>query len=252
MDNGLKGRVVFITGAGGGIGRSIARHFGAEGSRVIATDIDAAAAERTAAEIREAGGEADAHGLDVARRDAVFAVVGTVTRKHGKIDVLVNNAGVVGLAKIEEITDAEFDRLYGVNVKGKLWCMQAAVPSMKAQNWGRIVNLCSVSGKTGGRLPYAHYTSSKGAVWTMTMAAAHEFAPWNINCNGVAPGSVIGTAFSKDFELSNDPEVLRASIPLARRGQPDDIAPAVVFLASEGARYITGELIDVNGGLHMD
>jgi NAD(P)-dependent dehydrogenase (short-subunit alcohol dehydrogenase family) len=252
MDNGLKGRVVFVTGAGGGIGRSIAQHFGAEGAIVVAADIDGKAAETTAGQIVAAGGKAEGHALDVVDRDAVFDVIGAVVKKHGQIDVLANNAGVVGLAKLEEITSDEFDRLYGVNVKGKLWCMQAAVPSMKAKNWGRIINTCSISGKTGGRLPYAHYTSSKAAVWTITMAAAHEFAPWNITCNGVAPGSVIGTAFSKDFELSNDPEVLRATIPLARRGVPDDIAPAFVFLASEGARYITGELIDVNGGLHMD
>jgi NAD(P)-dependent dehydrogenase (short-subunit alcohol dehydrogenase family) len=252
MGNGLKDRVVVVTGAGGGIGRSIAAHFGSEGAVVIVADIDPAAAEETVAGIRDAGGRADARRLDVARRDAVFDVFGAVVADHGRIDVLVNNAGVVGLAPIEEITEAEFDRVYGVNVKGKLWCMQAAVPSMKARNWGRIINLCSVSGKTGGRLPYAHYTSSKAAVWTITMAAAHAFAPWNITCNGVAPGSVIGTAFSKDFALDNDPAVLKASIPLARRAVPDDIAPAVVFLASEGARYITGELVDVNGGMHMD
>ena len=109
-----------------------------------------------------------------------------------------------------------------------------------------------MSGKTGGGLPYGHYSSSKAAVWALTMAAAREFATDNILVNGVAPGSIIDTEFSKDFELSNDPEVLKATIPLARRGMPEDVAPAVLFLASEGARYMTGELIDVNGGLLMD
>ncbi len=252
MNTGLRDRVVIVTGGGGGIGRAIAHAFGEEGARVVVADIDGAAAERVAGEIGAAGGSAEGHRLDVTDRDAVFDVIGSVANNHGRIDVLANNAGIVALAGLEEITSEGFDRIYDVNVKGKLWCMQAAVPSMKAQKWGRIINTCSISGKTGGRLPYAHYTSSKGAVWTMTMAAAHQFAPWNITCNGVAPGSIIGTAFSKDFELSNDPEVLRATIPLARRGQPEDVAPAFVFLASEGARYITGELIDVNGGLHMD
>lgn len=252
MDYQLKEKVIFITGAGGGIGRSIAEHFGAEGAAVAVTDIDAEAAEATAAAIREAAGTAQAWQLDVTDRDRVFAVAAKAAGHFGGIDALVNNAGVVGLAKIEEITDADFDRLYGVNIKGKLWCMQAIVPELRKRGGGRIINLCSISGKTGGRLPYGHYSSSKAAVWALTMSAAHEFAPDNILVNGVAPGSIIGTEFSREFNLSNDPETLRATIPLARRGQPRDVAPAVLFLASEGARYMTGELIDVNGGLLMD
>lgn len=252
MDTKLAGKTVLVTGGAKGIGRAIARAFGAEKSDVIIADIDGKAAEATAGEIRAAGGKAEGVKLDVTKREEVFAVVNKIVARTGGIDVLINNAGIVGLASIEQITEAEFDRVYDVNVKGKLFCMQAVVPSMKARKWGRIVNTCSISGKTGGRLPYAHYTSSKAAVWTMTMAAAHEFAPFGINVNGFAPGSIIGTDFSKDFNLSNDPEVLKASIPLARRGVPEDVAPAVVFLASDGARYITGELIDVNGGLHMD
>ncbi len=252
MDYQLQGKVVFATGAGAGIGRSIAEHFGREGAAVAVTDIDGTAAEATAAGIRSEGGNAAAFRLDVTDRGAVFEVVRQAAAHFGGIDVLVNNAGVVGLARIEEITDAEFDRIYGVNIKGKLWCMQAVVPEMRRRGGGRIVNICSISGKTGGRLPYAHYSSSKAAVWALTMSAAHEFAPDKILVNGVAPGSIIGTEFSKDFNLSNDPEVLRATIPLARRGLPEDVAPAVLFLASEGARYITGELIDVNGGLLMD
>ena len=252
MNYQLEGKIVFITGAGGGIGRSIAEHFGREGVAVAVTDIDAAAASATARSIEDEGGRAAAFQLDVTDRKAVFDVVHKAADNFGGIDILVNNAGVVGLAKIEAITDAEFDRLYGVNVKGKLWCMQAVVPQMRKRGGGRIINICSISGKTGGRLPYGHYSSSKAAVWALTMSAAYEFAPDNILVNGVAPGSIIGTEFSKDFNLTNDPEVLRATIPLARRGLPQDVAPAVLFLASGGARYITGELIDVNGGLLMD
>lgn len=252
MDYQLQDKVAFITGAGGGIGRSIAEHFGREGASVVTTDINHKAADETAASIRAAGGTAEAFQLDVTDRDQVFAVVKAAANRFGAIDVLVNNAGIVGLAKIEEISDSEFDRLYGVNIKGKLWCMQAVVPEMRKRGGGRIINLCSVSGKTGGRLPYGHYSSSKAAVWALTMSAAHEFAVDNILVNGVAPGSIVGTEFSRDFNLNNDPEVLRATIPLARRGDPRDVAPAVLFLASEGARYLTGELIDVNGGLYMD
>lgn len=252
MDYQLGNKVVVITGAGGGIGRSIAEHFGRERATVAVTDIDGDAAGTTAESIRSAGGTAEAFQLDVTDRDRVFSVARETAAQFGGIDVLVNNAGVVGLAKIEEITDAEFDRLYGVNIKGKLWCMQAVVPELRRRGGGRIINICSISGKTGGRLPYGHYSSSKAAVWALTMSAAHEFAQDNILVNGVAPGSIIGTEFSREFDLSNDPEVLRATIPLARRGVPDDVAPAVLFLASPGARYMTGELIDVNGGLLMD
>jgi 3-oxoacyl-[acyl-carrier protein] reductase len=252
MDDQLTDKVVFITGAGAGIGRSIAEHFGREGAVVAVTDIDGKAAAETAGIIEAAGGSARGYALDVTRRADVFDVVAQAARDLGGIDILVNNAGVVGLAKIEEITEAEFDRVYAVNIKGKLWCMQAVAPQLRRRGGGKIINICSIAGKTGGRLPYGHYSSSKAAVWALTMSAAHAFAPDNILVNGVAPGSIIGTEFSRDFNLSNDPDELRATIPLARRGVPDDVAPAVVFLASEGARYLTGELIDVNGGLLMD
>ncbi|MFO0458125.1 MAG: SDR family NAD(P)-dependent oxidoreductase [Burkholderiales bacterium] len=248
----LQDKVALVTGSAQGIGLATAVRFASEGARVVVADLRPQAVEAAVAGLRAAGGRAMGCVVDVTQRETIDAMVAAVKDHWGRIDVLINNAGVVGLAKIEEITDAEFDRVYGVNVKGKLWCMQACVPSMKARKWGRIVNTCSISGKTGGRLPYAHYTSSKAAVWTITMAAAHEFAPFGINVNGIAPGSIIGTDFSKEFNLSNDPEVLKATIPLARRGVPEDVAPAAVFLASDGARYITGELIDVNGGLHMD
>jgi 3-oxoacyl-[acyl-carrier protein] reductase len=252
MDYGLQGKVVFTTGSGSGIGRSIAQHFGREGAHVVVTDINPAAAETVKGEIIAAGGSASAYQLDVTKRDDVFKVVDKVVADQGGIDVLVNNAGVVGLSKIVDMSEAEFDRVYGVNIKGKLFCMQAIAPVMKKRGGGRIVNICSISGKTGGGLPYGHYSSSKAAVWALTMAAAREFASDNILVNGVAPGSIVGTEFSKEFGLSNDPEVLKATIPLARRGLPEDVAPAVLFLASEGARYMTGELIDVNGGLLMD
>ena len=252
MDYQLAGKVVLVTGAAAGIGRAIAEHFAREGAVVAVADINGPAAEETAAAIREAGGNAAGYALDVTDRPACFALADRIAAAEGGIDVLVANAGIVGLAKLEDITPEEFDRLYNVNIKGKLWCMQAVLPHMRARGGGRMINTCSISGKTGGRLPYGHYSSSKAAVWALTMHAAHALADDNITVNGIAPGSIINTAFSKDFDLTNDPAVLRATIPLARRGVPDDVAPAVLFLASEGARYITGELIDVNGGLHMD
>ena len=161
-DYQLGGKVVFITGAGGGIGRSIAEHFGREGAAVVVTDVNKRAADTTAASITDAGGKAAAFELDVTDREAVFAVVGKAAERFGRIDVLVNNAGVVDLAKIEEISNAEFDRLYGVNIKGKLWCMQAGAGAAHAAAAASSILLDFGAPR---RLPYAHYSSSKAAVW---------------------------------------------------------------------------------------
>ena len=159
MDYQLNGKVVLITGAGGGIGRSIAEQFALEGAVIAVSDISEAAAADTVRIIREAGGTAEAWQLDVTDRERVFATVKEVAQRCGGVDILVNNAGVVGLARIEEISEAAFDRLYGVNIKGKLWCMQAVVPELRKRGGGRIINICSIAGKTGGRLPYGHYSS---------------------------------------------------------------------------------------------
>jgi 3-oxoacyl-[acyl-carrier protein] reductase len=251
MKIGLEGKVVLVTGAANGIGRAIAAAFAEEGSTVVVSDIDIAAGEAVAAAL---AGVAPAHflPLDVTDHDATVRLVAEVERLAGPLDVLVNNAGVVGMMPLETITAEEWNRVFAVNVQGVLNCMQAVIPGMKARGGGKIVNLCSQTSKMAGSLDYSHYTASKAAVWNLTMSAAKRYAGVPINVNGVAPGSIVDTDFSRDFGLPMDKETIARSIPMGRRGTPADIAPAVVFLASEGARYITGELIDINGGALMD
>jgi 3-oxoacyl-[acyl-carrier protein] reductase len=251
MDTGLKGKVVFVTGAGRGIGRAIVEAFADEGARVIVADRDEAAGKATAEAVAK-NGEARFYPLDVTDRAAVMKTIGAAERDVGPIDVLVNNAGIVSLMPMEEMTGEEWDRIQAVNVKGVLFCMQAVVPGMTARKGGRIINICSQTSKVAGALNYSHYTASKAAVWNLTMSAAKRYASIPINVNGVAPGSVVETEFSRGFNLAMDRPTVSMGIPLGWRATPKEIAPTVVFLASKGAAYITGELIDVNGGALMD
>lgn len=250
MDTGLKDQVVVVTGGANGIGRAICQAFAAEGSKVVVSDIDEASGEALAVEL--SGSKDMFVKLDVRDRANVTAAFTDVEARIGPVDVLVNNAGIITLKPLEELDGQEWGRLDAVNVHGLLYCMQAAVASMKKRGGGKIVNLCSQTSKMAGSLDYAHYTASKAAAWNLTMSAAKRYASIPININAVAPGSIAETEFSKDFNLPMDRETILKSIPMGRRGTPQDIAPAVVFLASEGARYITGELIDINGGGLMD
>ena len=252
MDTGLADKVVLITGAAAGMGREMAKAFAGERSRVVVADIDDRRGAESVELIRSAGAQGDFFHLDVSDRSAVFSVVAEIEKRHGPVDVLVNNAGIITMGAIEELTEADWDHLQAINVKGPLFCIQAVVPAMRKKGGGRIINVCSVVSKMAGSMPYAHYSASKAALWSLTMSAAREFAPIPITVNGVAPGSIVNTDFSKDFNLSTDPEVIGRAIPMRRRGDPFEVAPAVVFLASDAAAYITGELIDVNGGLLMD
>jgi len=252
MDTGLKDKVVVVTGAGAGMGREIATAFSREGAAVIVTDIDDAAGAETVAMIKAKGGWANYHHLDVSCKSEMQVCVDDIVRAQGRIDVMINNAGIVSICEIEDMSEDTWDRMQAVNVKSILFSLQAIVPVMRDQGGGKIINLCSQLSKMAGSMPYAHYSASKAAAWNLTMAAAKRYASIPININAVAPGSIAGTDFSREFNLSTDPEEIGKAIPMRRRGEPADVAPAVVFLASEGARYITGELIDINGGGLMD
>jgi NAD(P)-dependent dehydrogenase (short-subunit alcohol dehydrogenase family) len=246
----LKDKVAIVTGAGRGIGLGITRAFAREGARVAVCDIRAELLDGALAEIEALGGEALAFQMDVARREQIQHAVDQVLRHWGAIDILVNNAGIYEVLPFEEISEAQWDRLLAVNLKGAFLCCQAVVPIMKRFGSGRIVNIASSAGKTGGTLAGAHYSVSKAGVICLAKQLARELGPHGITVNAVAPGRIDTPMIHTVSDEEN--EAFARRTPLGRLGMPEDVASAVVFLASDEASFITGEILDVNGGLLID
>lgn len=242
-------RVALVTGAGAGIGAACARRLARDGAAVGVLDLDAERCAATVAAIQVAGGQAIALGADVSNRTEVFAAVARLRDAFGPVTILVNNAGVTDFTPFAELTDERWDFIYAVNVRGPMLCAQAVLPDMTAAKWGRIVNISSSSAQTGAVNMIA-YSSSKGAVVTMTKSMAQEFGPLGITVNNIPPGSVMGTIMSEaNRERFQIPvETLLATIPVRRLGEPDDIANACGWLCLEESGYITGQTIGVNGG----
>ena len=245
----MSAKVALVTGAAAGIGAACAKRLAQDGMAVGVLDLDEARCADTVKAIRDAGGKALALGADVSKRDQVFAAVTKLRDQFGPITVLVNNAGVTDFTPFEEITDELWDFVYAVNVRGPMIMTQAVLPDMKAAQWGRIVNISSSSAQTGA-INMITYSSSKGAVVTMTRSMAQEFGPHGITVNNIPPGSVMGTIMS---EANRDrfqypPEDLLKSIPVRRLGEVADIANGCAYLCSEGASYVTGQTLGVNGG----
>jgi pyridoxal 4-dehydrogenase len=237
----LEGRVAIVTGAGQGIGRAIAEKLRAEGARVVVADKNSETAEKTAAEI---GGTA--HVTDVSDPDQVSALVAAAAGQFGRIDILVNDAAIVPFVPWEELDFAEWRRVMSVNIDGVFLTCKAVYPHMKAAGYGRIVNICS-NVVTAGTPNMAHYVSSKGAVFAFTRSLATEVGAYGITVNAVAPGltaseGVLASPHAEAFDFV----VSLQSIP--RRGVPADIAPAVAFLASAEAHWITGQMLTADGG----
>lgn len=244
------GKVAMITGSGRGIGEAMAVHFASQGASVVLADMDFASAAAAADGICQRGGRAIAVRLDVANRDDVDAGVREALETYGRVDILVNNAAINFFTAVEEVTDAEWDAILGVNVRGVYNCTRGVIPSMKSNKWGRIVNISSSAGKMGGPISSIHYSASKAAVICMTKSFAMHLAASNITVNSVCPG-VVGTDMVR---LLPDAARARAieTIPLRRFAEPAEIARAAAFLCSDDASYITGEVLDVNGGTVMD
>jgi 3-oxoacyl-[acyl-carrier protein] reductase len=237
----LEGQAAIVTGAARGIGRGIATVLAAEGARVAIADINEEAARATAAEL-----DAIAIGVDVTDRAGAHAMAAAALEAFGRIDILAANAGIYPLALIEEIDEAEWDRVNDLNAKGTFWALQACAPAMRERAYGRIVLTSSITGPITGHPGYAHYGASKAAMLGFMRSAAIELATSGVTVNAVMPGNVAteGLAEAGDEHQRQ----MMASIPMRRFADPSDVAWAVRFLASVEARYITGQTLIVDGG----
>ena len=247
----LRGRVALVTGAGRGIGRGIAEALAKEGAEVALADVDLHAAQAAGQEISERWGRTTlAAQMDVANLEEVRAVFQSVVERFGRLDILVNNAGIIRRGTLEDHRDEDWEKVMAVNLKGTYYCSREAAQVMKKQGRGRIINISSVAGKVGDITSAPSYGTSKGAVNTLTKSLARELAPYGITVNAVAPHA-IETEMSAEWSEERRKAVV-AQIPLGRLGRPEEVAAAVVFLASPEAGFITGEILDVNGGYLMD
>jgi 2-hydroxycyclohexanecarboxyl-CoA dehydrogenase len=243
------GKVALVTGAAAGIGRACCLRLARAGLSVGVLDINLEGCERVVAEIKAAGGNALALQASVTDRAKVTSAVAKLRETFGPVLILVNNAGIVDFEPFDEISDESWDRIYEVNVKGVFIVTQVVLPDMKAAQWGRIINISSSGAQTGAPT-VAHYTSSKAAIFGLTRSLALEFGPLGITVNNVPPGSIMNTELAETnkqrFPISV--ETLRATLPVRRMGEPEDVANAVAWLASEDTGFVTGQTIGVNGG----
>ena len=239
-------KVAIITGAGQGIGKAIARRLAKDGMNIAIADINLETAQAAADEIaKEFGGEAMAIKCNVSQEEEVNAAVQAVLNRFGTIDVLVNNAGVLSLKKpFVEYTKADWDKLFSINFMGDVFFCKAVIPTLKEKKSGRIINMSSQSAETGGMAASPVYSATKAAVWCMSKSLANELGAFGINVNAVAPG-LIATEMTKNAGYRDD------MVPLGRLGTPEDVADAVAFLAGNDGRYVTGMILDVNGGTVM-
>jgi 3-oxoacyl-[acyl-carrier protein] reductase len=244
---GLAERVALITGGGTGIGEATARRFAREGAIVVVNDVDVDVARPVVAELQKSGARALAVGADVTRRTEVEAMVRRVVDEFGRLDVLVNNAGITRDAMSHKMTEEQWDLVLAVNLKGTFLCAQAALPRMRERGWGRVINTASIGAR--GNIGQANYAASKAGVIGLTRTLALEYARYGITVNCVAPGPVMTRM------LAGVPEAIRekivARVPLGRIADPAEIAGVHAFLASDDAAFITGQVLFVDGGMSV-
>jgi 3-oxoacyl-[acyl-carrier protein] reductase len=251
----LAEQVAIVTGAAGAIGRAIATRLAREGAHVAIADVNQEGANDTSRAVKAEGGRSLVVRTDVSKSAEVDRLIELTMENFARIDILINNAGIwqgvpPGLP-VAAINEEDWDRMMAVNLKSVFLCSQAVTRIMKAQRSGNVVNIASLSGKLGGVVSGANYAVSKAGVICLTKCLARECAPYGIRVNAIAPGQ-IDTPMTEVVFQYRSREDIEASIPLGRLGHPEDIAKAVVFLTSDEAAYLTGEILDVNGGSFMD
>ncbi len=259
MELGLKGKAAIVTGAGKGIGRAVCLDLAREGAKVIAADMDIDAAKSVCREVEALNGEARAYQVDVTDKSSVRGLIDFTCREFQKVDILVNSAGIISIAKVIDLEERAWDKVMEVNAKGVFLVCQAVLKHMIDQGSGKILNIASQAGKTG--FPYeAHYSASKGAVITFTQALAREVAQYGVHVNAVCPGSIetemnktVTEGTAKILGISNEEKRARtiSATPLSRKGTPEDVAGLITFLVSEKADFMTGQAVNITGGREL-
>ncbi|MGY2132696.1 SDR family NAD(P)-dependent oxidoreductase [Hymenobacter sp. HD11105] len=245
----LTGKQAIITGGGSGIGQAIALRFARQGAEVHILDRDGEAGQQTAQQIQADGGLAHSYGADVSQQAQVVSLF----QRIGRVDILVNNAGIAHVGNVENTSETDFDRVYQVNVKGAYNCLYAAVPLMKAQNGGAIVNMASIAAHVGLTDRFA-YSMSKGAIFAMTLSVARDYLTSDIRCNSISPARVhtpFVDGFIKQNYAGQEDEIftkLSQSQPIGRMGQPAEVATLALYLCSDEAGFITGCDYPIDGG----
>jgi 3-oxoacyl-[acyl-carrier protein] reductase len=247
----LQGKTALITGSSYGIGKAIALLFAKEGANIVVNYSKSdEKALKAVSEVESLGVKAVAVRADVSKSAEVKKLVQTTVETYGSIDILINNAGILAFGEIEEVDDVFLEKVLSINFKGTFYCCRETVPIMKKQHYGRIVNISSIAGQRGDHVSAPCYGSSKGAMNVLTKSLARQLGPFGINVNAVAPHAIITPMMEYWDETRR--EQMRQELPVRRLGTPEDVAGPVLFLVSDEASFITGQVININGGYLMD
>jgi len=248
MSAPLSGKTALVTGATGVLGGAIAKRLARDGAALALLDLPG---PRLDAVARDLGDPNAAIACDLADADAITAAIGKVRERYGTVDVLVNNAGILSNNKAAETSFSEWRKVMAVNLDGAFWLIHHCLPAMKEKRWGRIVNICSLASKTGGLTAGTAYTASKGGLVALTFSVAREAAAYGVTANGIAPAYIKTPMVTEQLTEQQRQDLLK-QIPVGRFLDAEEVANLVAYLTSPTAGFITGEIVDINGGLHFD